>query len=126
MIRRLLTSLKKQLKIGQPKADSQLRPAAHRMASQQPGRSVRARKAPADTQPEVVEFSPDGPGTIEDGGPGKNVLTRSRYVREETGTHETLKILDDSLIVPPDEGSFDPYNTGRFDMSKSWTRTSRK
>jgi hypothetical protein len=41
-------------------------------------------------------------------------------VREDTGTHETLKIIDESLVVEEDEGGMDPYNTGRFDRSKSW------
>ena len=63
---------------------------------------------------------------IEDGGPGKNVLIRNRFVREDTGTHDTLKILDDSILEAADEGGIDPYNTGRFDRSKSWNSRIRK
>lgn len=63
---------------------------------------------------------------IEDGGPGKNVLIRNRFVREDTGTHDTLKILDDSILESEDEGGIDPYNTGRFDRSKSWNSRIRK
>lgn len=59
-------------------------------------------------------------GKITDGGPGKNVFIRNKYVREDTGTHETLKIVDDSLLESDEEPGADPYNTGRFDRSKSW------
>jgi hypothetical protein len=62
---------------------------------------------------------------IEDGGPGKNVL-RPRYVREESGTHETLKILDADLAESSDDGGFDPYNTGRFDRYANWSRRTRQ
>lgn len=75
---------------------------------------------PKRTQIEPVEYSGDIGGKIEEVGPGKNVLVRNKYVREDTGTHETLKIIDDSLIEEEDDGGTDPYNTGRFDVSKSW------
>jgi hypothetical protein len=61
-------------------------------------------------------------GRIEGNGPGKNVLIRNRYVREDTGTHETLKILDDSIIDTEEEEGIDPYNTGQFDRSKNWDK----
>jgi hypothetical protein len=71
--------------------------------------------------PEVVDFIADLDGRVEDAGPGKNVLVRNKYLREETGTHETLKIVDDTLLEPNEEElGADPYNTGRFDRSKSW------
>lgn len=70
--------------------------------------------------PEVVDFIADIGGQVEEAGPGKNVLIRNKYVREETGTHETLKIVDDSLDETSDEVGADPYNTGRFDRSRSW------
>jgi hypothetical protein len=63
---------------------------------------------------------------VEDGGPGKTVLIRNRYVREDTGTHETLKILDDSLVDSGEETGIDPYNTGGFDRSKNWSNRFRK
>ena len=75
------------------------------------------RKKPA---PEVVDFSAAPGGRVEDGGPGKNVLVPNKYVREETGTHETLKIVDDTVKEQEEEFGADPYNTGRFDRSKSW------
>lgn len=76
------------------------------------------RQRPA--RPKVMDFSADVGGKIDDGGPGKNVLIRNKYVREDTGTHETLKIVDDSLLESDDEPGADPYNTGRFDRSRSW------
>jgi hypothetical protein len=69
---------------------------------------------------EPVGYAAEVGGKIEDGGPGKNVLVRSKYVREDTGTHETLTIIDDSLVQADDDDGLDPYNTGRFDRSKTW------
>ena len=72
-----------------------------------------------------LEFTPNTGQRIEDAGPGKNVLIRNRFVREDTGTHETLKILDDSLIDTGEETGIDPYNTGGFDRSKNWNNRFR-
>lgn len=58
--------------------------------------------------------------------PGQKSLFRNKYHREDTGTHETLKILDDSLIETDEETGIDPYNTGRFDRSKNWDSRFRK
>jgi hypothetical protein len=74
---------------------------------------------PADTP--LRARHPHIAGTIEDNGPGKNVLVRNKFVREDTGTHETLKILDDSMLDTQEEG-IDPYNTGRFDRSRNWDK----
>lgn len=88
--------------------------------------AVRVRPKPPRVKPEPVPadddrgFAADVGGRIVDGGPGKNVLIRNKYVRGDTGTHETLKIVDDSLLETDDEPGADPYNTGRFDRSKSW------
>lgn len=79
-----------------------------------------ARETRKERMPEVVDFVADLGGEVEDAGPGKNVLVRNKYVREEAGTHEMLKILDDSLSDTEFEDGADPYNTGRFDRSKSW------
>lgn len=74
----------------------------------------------------AVELEPSVDGHIEDAGPGKNVLVRNRYLREDTGTHETLKIVDDSLVDSGEETGIDPYNTGNFDRSKNWDKRFRK
>ncbi len=78
------------------------------------------------TEPELVEFDNALGGRVDDGGPGKNVLIRNKYVREDTGTHDTLKIIDDSLLEDEEEYGIDPYNTGRFDRSKSWNLRTKK
>lgn len=85
-------------------------------------KSAKSRPALPERQPEFVKLDPHVEGRIEDLGPGKNVLIRNRYVREDTGTHETLKILDDSMIDSDEDAGFDPYNTGQFDRSKNWDK----
>lgn len=90
-----------------------------------PVRKMAARPRPAASL--KAEYSTNVEGKIIDGGPGKNVLIRNKYVREDTGTHETLKIVDDSLLDSNEEVGLDPYNTGRFDRAKSWNSSrSRK
>ena len=81
-------------------------------------------KRPATPKPASKSVEAEEPltGKVEDAGPGKNVLIRNKYVREDTGTHETLKILDDSLVDSGEETGIDPYNTGGFDRSKNWDR----
>lgn len=70
--------------------------------------------------------TPEATPEPENAGDGKNALIRNRYVREETGTHETLKILDDSIVDSGEETGIDPYNTGGFDRSKNWNNRFRK
>ena len=55
-----------------------------------------------------------------------DVVSRPKLVREDTGTHETLTILDDSLTGKEEEDGLDPYNTGAFDRSKNWDNRFRK
>ncbi len=81
------------------------------------------KKAPDQSQ---VDFDSELGGRIVDGGPGKNVLVRNKYVREETGTHETLTIIDDTLVEEEEDYASDPYNTGRFDRSQSWNSRIKK
>jgi hypothetical protein len=87
----------------------------------QPKRSTPKQAVPR-RQPEFVDLDPHIEGQIEDNGPGKNVFIRNKYVREDTGTHETLKIIDDSVIDTEEEEGIDPYNTGRFDRSRNWDK----
>ena len=91
------------------------RVSAHNAIRPKPDDSARS------PQPKRV-FDPylPGDGAIESGGPGKNVLIRNKYVREDTGTHETLKIMDDSMVESGEEYGVDPYNSGEFDRSKNW------
>jgi len=85
-----------------------------------PGRpTAKSRVEVENDQP--LEFSTEVVGSrIESNGPGKNVLVRKKFVREETGTHEKLKIVDETISIDEAEDGLDPYNTGRFDRSKSW------
>ncbi|MDH3748298.1 MAG: hypothetical protein OER97_08825 [Gammaproteobacteria bacterium] len=71
------------------------------------------------------KLDPHVAGKIESSGPGKNVLVRNKYQREDTGTHETLKILDGSATESDEETGIDPYNTGNFDRSKNWDKRFR-
>ena len=74
---------------------------------------------------ESVHLDPPVDGHIESQGPGKNVFVRKKYIREDTGTYETLKIVDDSILDSPEEDGIDPYNSGEFDRSKHWDRRFR-
>jgi hypothetical protein len=85
-----------------------------------------AKQAVPRSQPEYVEFDSNVDGQIDSAGPGKSVLKRNKYIREDTGTHETLSIIDDSLKTSTDEENFDPYNTGQFDRSRTWDKRFRK
>ena len=77
-------------------------------------------------QPEDVPLDSTVAGTIESNGPEKNDLIRNKYEREDTGTHETLRIIDDSLRDSDEETGIDPYNTGNFDRSRNWDKRFRK
>ena len=81
-----------------------------------------AQKKVPRKHPEFVDADEGLSDRIESNGPGKNVLIRNKYVREDTGTHETLKILDDSLVDSGEETGIDPYNTGGFDRSRNWDK----
>ena len=75
--------------------------------------------------PDFVEHESSFDGSIESHGPGKNVLVRKKYIREDTGTYETLKIVDESILDSGDEDGIDPYNSGEFDRSKNWDKRFR-
>jgi len=83
---------------------------------------VRPQQKVPRPDPEYVAADEDLSGEVESNGPGKNVLIRNKFVREDTGTHETLKIIDDSIVDTGEEAGIDPYNTGEFDRSKNWDR----
>lgn len=82
---------------------------------------VTARKVPLRA-PELVDADEDLSGAFQSPGAGKNVPPQRKFVREDTGTHETLKIFDDSIIDSTEDEGADPYNTGGFDRSKSWDK----
>ena len=85
-----------------------------------------ARQAEAPRSAQTVDVDPHVHGHIQSLGPGKNVFVRGPLVREDLGTHESLKIVDDSLVDGEEPGGIDPYNTGRFDKSRKWDNRFRK
>ena len=89
-------------------------------AHQSPERAKKS--ATPHPQPEFVDIDTTIEDKDETDGAGENVLIRNKYVREQTGTYETLKILDDSMIDTEEEEGIDPYNTGQFDRSKNWDK----
>ena len=97
-----------------------LKSGAHRL---QP--TVGPAQAARKSKPDLVRLDPHVEGTLDDLGPGKNVFVRKKYVREDSGTHDTLKILDESVIDADDDIGIDPYNTGQFDRSRNWDKRFR-
>ncbi len=82
----------------------------------------RRKTADRRQRPDYVELDPETADKFENSEPG----IRNKYQREDTGTHDNLKIIDDSLIDSGEETGIDPYNTGEFDRSKNWDRRFRK
>lgn len=98
-----------------------VRPLAERAS-----KATRPEKTKKPAAKKDLHFEAEIGGRIEEAGPGKNVLVRNKYIREDSGTHDNLKIIDpDSLEIKEDDG-IDPYNTGRFDRSQSWNSRFRK
>ena len=117
-IRELVSSARRSPEPDYRQAGVRVRPLAERSA-------VKA-EASKPAPKKDLNFEAEIGGRIEDAGPGKNVLVRNKYIREDSGTHDNLKILDaDSLELKEDDG-IDPYNTGRFDRSQSWNSRFRK
>lgn len=99
--------------------------AGHKKSFYQGPKPRAAKRDVPELTPDFNDADADIQNTVESLGPGKNVLVR-KFVREETGTHETLKILDDSVLDTGEEEGLDPYNTGSFDRSKKWDQRFRK
>ena len=122
MMERIRNWLKERLSAGGPSPSQDLRVSG---AHHSP-RQTKSTNAAPRPDPKYVDIDPRVSGEIKDGGPGKNILVRKKYLREDTGTHETLTIIDDSLVDSGEEAGDDPYNSGAFDRSKNWARRSRK
>jgi hypothetical protein len=118
----MLEKLKNWFKNRFSDGDSTMTPDSQFAGTKSAPPKVRPRQKVPRQAPEFVETDEDLAGEIESNGPGKNVLIRNKFLREDTGTHETLKILDDSLVDSGEETGLDPYNTGGFDRSKNWDR----
>jgi hypothetical protein len=122
MIKSIKNWLKDRFSKESPVAAPDLGKSGVHPAQRQPRPTQPVRKAVPRRAPEFVEADEALADRIESNGPGKNVLIRNKFVREDTGTHETLKILDDSLVDSGEETGIDPYNTGGFDRSRNWDK----
>ena len=65
-----------------------------------------------------VAFDAEVPGQVKGHELGKNVLIPDEYVSDDT-TEPELSILDESSPDASESTGFDPYDTGRFDTSKT-------
>lgn len=125
MIKSLKTWLKQRFSDADPPPAASLRSTgSYRQRLAENGKPSLEAKSPAGEQ--KVDVDPHIHGTVESLGPGKNVYVQSPYVREDLGTHESLKIIDDSLLDDEEPAGIDPYNTGRFDKSRKWDQRFRK
>jgi len=66
-----------------------------------------------------VDFDAKVSGQVETDTTGKNVLIRDKDASDDTSE---LELLDELSIDDSESDDFDPYNSGSFDMSKSWPR----
>ncbi len=103
---------------------------SHRVSPNEPsdrraGRDRRQRSDYVD-QVEVVDLDPDFSGKLASNDSRKQDRVRNKYQREDTGTHDTLTIIDDSIVDSEEETGIDPYNTGNFDRSRNWDKRFRK
>ena len=125
MMYRILSWIRERIGGNRASPNTELRQTGVRVRplKQRPAKPMRERTR--DPKPDL-RFESEIGGRIEDAGPGKNVLVRSKYIREDTGTHDTLKIIDEATLEVSEDEGIDPYNTGRFDRSASWNNRSRK
>ena len=65
-----------------------------------------------------VAFDAELPGQVKSHELGKNVLIPDEYASDDT-TQPELSILDESSPDASESTGFDPYDTGRFDTSKT-------
>ena len=94
----------------------------HETASSPAAAPALEKRTKSRIAPEFVDTDYGPAHRIESNGPGKNVLVRRNSRRGDTGTDETLSLLDDSPDGSGEESGLDPYNTGGFDRSKNWDR----
>lgn len=125
-MKRFLTWLKQRFSSDKFAPPSTARQPRARIDPARGGKPATAKKQRKIAVSTPLDISHESIGGIADGGPGKNILMRPRMVREDTGTHDTLKIIDDSLFDSDESDGIDPYNTGRFDRSKFWDKSSLK
>jgi hypothetical protein len=66
-----------------------------------------------------VAFDASVPGRVESDKPGKDIQMPNIYDCEDPFKKQQLKTLDQSSRDASESVGVDPYNTGRFDTSKS-------
>jgi len=122
----MMEELKSWFKDRFSRAESPQPPRARAIGTYRQHLAATEKKAdPLAPAPEV-DVDPHVPGRIENQGPGKNVFVPSPYVREDLGTHDSLKILDPSLVEDDQEVGIDPYNTGVFERPSKWDQRFRE
>ena len=89
----------------------------------EPHTTVRVRVKPKHTAEEEysveVAFDASVPGRVESDKPGKDIQMPNIYDCEDPFKKQQLKTLDQSSPDASESIGVDPYNTGRFDTSKS-------
>lgn len=121
MLERLKNWLEERFSDGAPHETPALRQSGtHRIPPRVPAQAAPRQDPEKASRPEPENVDFDSQVS------GKNILVRNKYIREETGTYETLKIVDESLDDSEDGFRDDPYNTGGFDRSKNWGNRFRK
>ncbi len=101
-------------------------PAPPRVTGSYRQRIVEAGDSANKPKSDEIDLEPRLRGSIESIGPGKNVFVRSQYAEDESGTDNSLEIVDELSLDSENADGVDPYNTGRFDISKNWNSRSRK
>ncbi len=69
-----------------------------------------------------VAFDASVPGRVKNDKPGKDIQMPNIYDCEDPFKKQQLKTLDQSSPDASESIGVDPYNTGRFDTSKSRSR----
>jgi len=85
----------------------------------------KGRRAADHQQSGVMDFDPQIRGRVEDGGPGKNVFVRNKYLDEDSATNKRLRVIGGSSENDGDADGVDPYNTGSFDRANNWKSRTR-
>jgi hypothetical protein len=92
-------------------------------AVKESSRRTRVRAPEFGRQPEFVDLESRRRGHIGSDNSENGPFMKSQYIREDSGTHETLTILNESIPSLSEDDGIDPYNTGQFDPSRYWDKT---
>ena len=89
---------------------------------------VRVKRTEKAEEEYTVESSCGGayPDHVENHRPGKDTPMPDNYACDDTVAQRQLDILNEPPLEDGESAGFDPYNTGRFDISKAWKSSSSK